>query len=147
MVENITVDQIEDNYHARGRCCRFIKLNDEWGLKCYKREHKRDTVFERQVVFAEHKMAPPVGHKLEILDEEGETVFWCHTTRIATIVSSMCVNVYNSLRQEGEYKRFFLEAMMIDGYVNDVHWENIGFYHFEEGVSSMVLIDFDYGEF
>lgn len=144
---------------SRGLDCKFVAIDDKWGLKCYKNKYARDLCYDRQKHLAENEHAPPVGEKLDIMAPSSKVVeFYCYTTRVASVfgdyslykVYNRRVNpnddlagLFNAIQDFREEIQDFEEYEEYD--VEDLHHHNLGFYSFTEGESKIVVIDTGFG--
>ena len=58
------------DHSPSGKQCRYIKINEKWGLKLYRHEHKRDECYDNQYACACIDLAPQVGDTVDL--PEGE---------------------------------------------------------------------------
>jgi len=70
------LDQIETT-GWKGAQCRFVALDDVWGIKAYRVEYRRDKAYEGQKKFYEEFEAPRVGETFEI------GPWYCYSTEVA----------------------------------------------------------------
>lgn len=54
-----------------GGSARFIKIDDEWGLKLYRNEETRDNAYSRQGNMSAFGYAPKIGMKFDVGTEFG----------------------------------------------------------------------------
>lgn len=62
----------------RGVSCRFIKVNDQWGIKVYKYAEERNNAYLWQAAMHKVGLAPAVGIKFDTGRES------CYLTQVAT---------------------------------------------------------------
>lgn len=124
-----------------GVSCRFVKIDDDWGIKGYKKESVRDGMFNNQVLLSEYELSPPVGDKMNI------GAWFCYTTRIAEVLIDPTIDYFDDLWDETEE----IWQDEIDKLKNNIRlhtgklWEddhvgNVGIFNFHEH-SKLVCID------
>ncbi len=67
--------------------CRFIKLNDKWGVKVFHRKDTRDYAYDNQKAAAKYKLGPQIGQKFDLpitLSEDYDG--YCYITEVAKIL-------------------------------------------------------------
>lgn len=71
------ITNVKRSDSPRGVSCYFIRINDEWGIKVYKKEAERDNAYARQNHMEKHGYAPKTGVTFEIGQQ------FCYITEIA----------------------------------------------------------------
>lgn len=140
MVPSISEDGLRQEIRTTpysGCSCYFVKLDDEWGIKCYKDYSTRDRCFEQQSIYASEGFAPPVGSCFNIGDWK------CYSTRVAQVFvdETMDMNEWD-VQEEiylDEISKKIKEIQSAGLYVADEHIGNWGRYEGE-----LVFIDFDH---
>ncbi len=93
LMQHSDIDANIVSSHYFGCSCLFIKLNDEWGMKCYVSEYERDSCYSNQRILATANLAPPVGIRFETRN------FYCYTTRVAIVCK------YSDFPDDAEYDK------------------------------------------
>lgn len=60
------VSAVKSNKSSDGAFCKFVKLDERWGIKLYLDKDDRDEIFERQEEAARYGLGPEVGDCLDI---------------------------------------------------------------------------------
>jgi len=140
-IEKKIVDNLE--YCPAGIHCYFIKLNSEWGVKCYHDKSSFETAYERQKLCYEEGLAPEVGESFEIdvdfYDEEEHCQIdklYCYVTELikpcvsilgknADYIDAMC----EKFQDEYEKDLWLIQQEIRDKtgwYPEDIHGFNWG---------------------
>jgi hypothetical protein len=132
------------SYYKTGLYARFLRINDEWGLKIYEKDGVRDEVFTNQKRAAEHGLAPQVGDKFSFsfpnrLEYYGYTT-GCITNTwgdrfalenygscFADLSQNKKYDIEHALEDDGEYLSLIEELDEIDIYTGDMHCSNVGY--------------------
>jgi hypothetical protein len=143
----------------RGLRCRFIRINEQWGMKFYKNENYRNKTYDFQNRAAEAGLAPRVGECFELAlpfydDDEPIEVFGYVTECISeTYGERMAYKIYNCSYEEChedeqqqidivfydeyEYGKLIEEINSIGISTEDTHSLNFGYLR-----GKLVCIDF-----
>lgn len=140
MIDQLPNDVISQIHKSpnRGVTCIFIKVDDDWGIKCYRQEWTRDNCFQSQEAWAKEGFAPPVGVKFQVGD------YYCYSTRVAELLHENLMNesaeFWDNLEEEyyDQITNRSNEMAAAGYYVTDSHVGNWGIYEDE-----LVFIDFD----
>jgi len=135
--ENIK-DQIEDSIQS-GVCCKFVRIDDNWGIKAFLNEDDRDRSQNNQLEYAEYGLAPPCEcNRFEV------GPYYCFVTRVAEILA--CPSVYRKERDEwdkiGKKNQKYIDnwqTMANDAGLPEVFDDHVGNFGWYEG--DFVLID------
>lgn len=98
-VSNLTAFVLSFKYNEkvpRGISCRFLKLNEDWGIKAYHCPSERDNAFNRQKKCYGFGCAPRVGIKFDAGND-----YFCYTTQVANAITE-AVTGYD---QRGYYEQ------------------------------------------
>ena len=132
-----------------GVSCRFVQINEEWGLKLYQDKGNRTDCYEWQKRAAEHGLGPQVGDIVEL--PGGEDGFdHGYITQVAELIFEPYTG---GPTPEGYYHRFDEvtkqvrpemlmlkdELLKIGFYFVDDHIQNVGRIN-----GKLVCIDFEY---
>lgn len=82
---------------SSGECCKFIDLENGWGIKCFDYDVYCDVSYVCQKEAAKHNLAPKVGKRFELIDHNGDGWF-CHLTETAE-----CIAGYGYCNSQTEY--------------------------------------------
>ncbi len=148
-----------DESREKGVDCRFIRINENWGIKFYKNEALRNKTLAFQARAAEAGLAPRVGECFELTlpfyeDEEPREVFGYVTECISDTYGEYYANrmFQCSYSECLHYQREEIAEQMYDSYEynrlieginsinisnNDIHTRNVGFLR-----NRLVCIDF-----
>ena len=126
-----------------GCSCKFIKVNDSIGIKCYTKRHRRDIGFYHQTRMAEYGFAPKTLGVFEIDDT------YCYVTEVATPLVegdeyyddnyiTCCKNVKSTYTDIDKRISKLISDMKEVGYSYcDIHYANFGILN-----DKLVAIDF-----
>ena len=64
----------------KGVSCKFVPIDDKWGIKAYCDKGHCDKAYSQQQLLAKHDFSPPVGKCFQIGD------YYCYSTRIAEVL-------------------------------------------------------------
>jgi hypothetical protein len=70
---------------SSGESCKFIDLENGWGIKCFFCKHDCEVSYLTQKEAAKYDLAPHVGKKFELTDHNGDG-WYCHLTETADAV-------------------------------------------------------------
>lgn len=120
-----------------GMVCHFVKLDDDWGVKCFRRERKRNECYNWQKKAAAVGLGPKVGEMFSF----GK--YFCYITQVAEVyhnIESMDWDDYCDIERDNQDEIDKLKAELeekIGFWFSDDHIGNIGFIN-----GRMVCIDF-----
>jgi hypothetical protein len=69
------IDSDDKRHYQYGEYALFLRLNDDWGVKLYCRESKRDEAWAEQKRVARHKLAPKVGERFYFQFSNGNAYY------------------------------------------------------------------------
>lgn len=99
MLTTELVERVSDGLSdAKGRECKYFKLNENEGLKTWKSEWRRDRSYDMQARCYEVGLAPRLGKKLEIETLGGEILFGYVTEHLPVLTEET-----NKLRGTPEF--------------------------------------------
>lgn len=126
-----------------GVSCKFIKINDEIGIKVYRRLEDRDRAFRKQKEMFEHGYAPNVGVSFEI---DGN---FCYTTQVVTPIAEG--DKYYAYHYDKIAKSLSLLMPNLKAEMSELctNMRNVGYHYYDAHVANfgwlndkMVCIDF-----
>jgi hypothetical protein len=130
-------DKIRKSPHS-GVDAKFVKINEEWGIKAYRLEYTRDEAYENQTNYHNRGWAPPVGESFQIGG------WYCYSTRVAQVIEEPNTPYDEILAIEDKYQNeidaSIREMNEIGLFPRDMHAGNWGIY---EG--KLMPIDFGFG--
>ncbi len=140
----------------------FIPISDKWALKMFHCEYKRDFSYEIQQKCSEHGLAPKVGEKVDIEDDEYCYGFICEI--VETVVPEDLIMKVKRANESGEGWSYELDNEWgeyeydselqtelselnqkydnLGFYPSDMHVGNLGYMYDEDGERRLVCIDF-----
>jgi hypothetical protein len=137
---------------SSGECCKFIDLENGWGIKCFEDEKGCEVSYTCQKFAAESNLAPKVGKKFNLIDHNGDG-WYCHMTEVAdTICGYGYQNSQAEYGPDGEDPEDLFRDERDDYlvefddklgyYYHDDHAGNYGFIE-RDGKRKLVAIDFN----
>jgi hypothetical protein len=122
----------------KGISCKFIKFDDNWGIKVYHCERDRNHAFNNQKKMSTYGLAPKTGIVFTIEERYNDNKY-CYVTEIVKPIvegDDDYIEHYNSIIERINRKNpeiiknihLLCEAMEIAGYyMSDRHYANFGF--------------------
>lgn len=90
MLTEQIVQRISDNLSdAKGRECKYFRLNDYEGLKTWNNEWSRDKSYDMQAHCYDVGLAPRLGRKVEIETLGGEKLFGYVTEHLSVLLDEV----------------------------------------------------------
>ena len=130
-VANVVVRKGDSINNMKGGIqCRYIKLSDDIGIKCYRQKYLRDLYFDRQTLAEKHGLGPKCFKKFQIAG------FFCYVTENVSVAahdSRWYENCDHNAFYEISRKLYAISIEMCD-----IHENNFGYT--KEG--KLVCIDF-----
>ena len=128
-----------------GISCEFVRLNEEWGVKCYPMREDRDHTYFCQRLAAESGLAPKVREKFTI--RRDELTLYGYLTQVIreTVKDRMREAGYGNIRggrrwvHSAHYHNLYTSLASIGFTPMDMHWANVGYLH-----GKIVCIDFSH---
>lgn len=153
----MTVDEHEiatiltfEEESSSGESCKFIDLENGWGIKCFYTQDDCDVSYLCQKEMAKHDLAPRVGKKFNLIDNNGDG-WYCHMTEVAETIAgyghensqaAFCDEDPEMLYRD-ERDDYLDEYEKCNGYsYMDDHAGNYGFIY-RNGKEKLVAIDFN----
>lgn len=134
---------------SSGESCKFIDLENGWGIKCFYCEDDCDVSYLCQKEAAKHDLAPRVGKKFNLIDHDGNG-WYCHMTEVAETLcgygyenshAEYCEDAEDLYRDERDEYLEKLDDATGEYYFDD-HVGNFGFIC-RNGKFKLVAIDFN----
>jgi acetyltransferase-like isoleucine patch superfamily enzyme len=132
-IKNSPPSAYSEGYHAR-----FLKLNENWGLKVYDNRGIRDKTYRLQKMAAEINRAPQLGQNFELV--VGDRILYGYITEVVEVHSELNeYGYYPDLDEfeDEEYNLLIKELCKIME-VCDLHGGNVGY------LKNGTLVAFDF---
>lgn len=137
---------------SSGEACKFVDLENGWGIKCFYSSDDCEVSYVTQKEAAQFHLAPNVGKRFELVDHNGDG-WYCHMTEVAeTLCGYGLRNAHTYKDSEGnDVETFFRNERddyclefeeTFDCAYRDDHVGNFGFIE-RNGRKKLVAIDFN----